>query len=130
MANDTMRIVPVQNHSNAFWMQLDEQVTSEDLTTTFRNVTNALNNASHRVNIIVDLRKDPTYPISTLVSEIMGGPMHHAMMGTWLMLGLGDRRARMVASAVVKIDPRTQIVWVDTEAEALAKLKELEAVQA
>jgi len=106
---------------NALRMTWQRQVDAWDVHTAFRQMVDFMDQAVSTVHVIVDVRQDPLFPVSAVVSEVLTGPARHPRMGNWLVIG-SNRLAELIGKILVSITGRKNIYWFKTEPEALAYL--------
>lgn len=89
----------------------------------FKQIRLYLRQASSPIHIVVDIRKNPVFPLAVTLNGAMQ-QQAHKYMGRWLVIGINPM-ARLIARTL-----NTMIVdnieWFDTEAEAYQRLAELQ----
>jgi len=126
MNEETVRVIPVGGHPGTLWLQWEAEVNPDHVPLAFEKLNAALDAAISPLNVLVDLRNDPVLPLTITIHETITGPFRHRNMGKWLVIGK-NWRAQVIASVISKTGLRENILWFDTEQEALIRLDELEA---
>ena len=121
----TVRLSRMDGH-NALWLTYDHEVKSEDVRAAMADLNSILDRLEKPIHVIVDLRSDPNVPLGAAVDGVLSGPLRHAMMGKWILIG-SNWRIDMISTAVRKVQPDPNSHWCDTEEEAMAILQGLES---
>ena len=115
MEESTVSVEPLEEY-NALRMIWGERPNNRDVRAAFADIIHYLDGAEGRVDIIVDIRTDPLFPLgATLTGAI--APHSHRMMGTWLVVG-GNTVAKFIGATLTSIG-RNHIEWFDSEEAAI-----------
>lgn len=106
-------VLPVEER-NILKMVWNRQVTSDDVSTAFHEITALLDKSSQQIDIIVDIRQNPNFPLQTTISETLRGPFNHPKMGKWLVIG-SSLMAKVIANVLINMGQRDNILWFDDE---------------
>jgi hypothetical protein len=108
----------------ALKMTWETHVSSSDVSKAFLQITDALEEASTELYVIVDWLKNPKFPLSETINGALFGPYRHPKLRGWLILG-GNSTARFITRTLINVTGRDEIYWFKNEAEALRYLQML-----
>ena len=118
MEQSAVSVEPLEGY-NALRMVWGERPGARDVRAAFAVIMKYLDGAESPVDIIVDIRTDPSFPLgATLTGAI--APHTHKNMGCWLVVG-GNAVARFIAGTLMAIG-RNPIEWFDTEEAAIESM--------
>ncbi len=114
----TVSVVKIAGKKNVLLMTWQQKVNPGDVRRAFETIQAALDAASADMCVVVDLRQNPIFPLTdTMISAMK--PYQHHRLAEWLIIG-GNRGAKAIESFLSRITGRQNVLWFDTEAEALA----------
>lgn len=119
--SESITVEPVEGYS-ALKMTWPVHPTEEHVRVAFEQIVAYLNAAQQTVHVIVDLRSDPNIPVTYTFHHVVQGPFNHDRMGNWLVIGKNPR-AELVSRLMNVIRRRDNILWFDTEDQAMDKLR-------
>ena len=102
-------------------MTWERHPTRTDTIEAFNTIRLHLRQATQPIHIIVDIRKNPVFPLAVTLNGAMQ-QQSHRYMGTWLVIGINPM-ARLIARTISTIS--NNIEWFESEAEANTRLSEL-----
>lgn len=120
-----------QHYSTVIVSRIDESTlkiiwakhpTRTDTINAFNTIRLHLRQATQPTHIIVDIRKNPVFPLAVTLNGAMQ-QQNHRYMGMWLILGISPM-ARLIARTLSSVT--NNIEWFDTEAEIHQRLSELQ----
>jgi hypothetical protein len=119
----TVRAYRIEGY--AAWMLEWEQVINKDeIAPVFRKIVRALDASDEPLYVVVDLTKDPEFPMSQTINAALWGPFRHKRLQAWLVVG-SNRTAQVIGRTLNNLTRRDNIVWYETVEEAFAYLDAL-----
>jgi hypothetical protein len=114
----TVSVEKIRGKKNVLLMTWQQKVDPADVRRAFQVIQAALDSSSNEMCVVVDLRQNPVFPLTeTMISAIR--PYQHQLLSEWLIIGV-NRGAKAIESFLSKLTGRHNVLWFDTEAEALA----------
>ncbi len=114
----TVSVEKIDGKKDVLLMTWQQKVNPADVRRAFQTIQAILDSSSHEMCVVVDLRQNPAFPLTeTMISAIR--PYQHHQLSEWLIIGV-NRGAKAVESFLSKLTGRNNVLWFDTEAEALA----------
>jgi hypothetical protein len=111
----TVRVDRLENLP-AVQMIWEHTVTPDDVSTAFRQVNQLLTASEIPLFVIVDIRNNPNFPVSTTVNSAIFGPYRNPSLEEWLMLGTSPL-ARTIERILASVTGRGNVRWFSTEDE-------------
>ena len=118
MTSETVHI-ELLPESNILIMTWEHRATPEDVRAAFAEMLTYLNAAVAPMDVIVDLRQNPVFPIVETIGGALYGPFRHAMLGDWVVVG-ASVVARSIGRTLESLSRRHNIRWFDRYEEAVA----------
>ncbi len=114
-----VRVTSLDAHNNLL-MSWPTYIEKGSIQPAFRTIKDYLERALLPIYILVDLQKDPQFPMS---DTILGAfqAFGHPKLAEWIVFG-ANPRAKMIGQALVTMTQRNNILWFDTQEEALSYL--------
>lgn len=99
------------------------EVEVADLRDAFNDISAYLDDTEEPLPVIVDITRNPRFPIVETVLHALAGPFRHAMLSEWLVIG-NSPAARKIEDLLARVTSRSNVRWFDTEEEAVAYIRE------
>ena len=106
-----------QNSIRMVWQKQPRLV---DIRAAFKEIEDHLNETNTPLYIIVILPPNIRFPVGQTVWEALGCYRHEQSQG-WLVVG-GNSLAKLIESILVRMTKRENVLWFESESEALAHL--------
>lgn len=103
-------------------MTWQREVNYPDLSDAFRQIEEKLNNSAQPLYVVVDITRNPNFPLNTTVAEAAAGPYRNPKLVEWLVIG-SNLGARMIERLLSSITGRHNVRWFKSEAEVIAYLQ-------
>lgn len=103
-------------------MTWQREVNYPDLSDAFRKIEEKLNNSVQPLYVVVDITRNPNFPLNTTVAEAAAGPYRNPKLVEWLVIG-SNLGARMIERLLSSITGRHNVRWFKSEAEVTAYLQ-------
>lgn len=116
MTNSTVSVTPITGR-DALLLSWEHRVDKDDVRTAFADMTQYLHEARRPLYVIVDLRKNPVFPLAETITACFWGPFRHTMLAEWLVVG-SSPPARTIGRTLVGISRRDNIRWLQTMEQA------------
>ena len=116
----TVHVKPITGYP-ALKMIWQHRVKEADVQPAFQDIMTALQEASSSLYVVVDLSKDPMFPLVETVYQALRGPFRNPKLAEWLVFS-SNGAARTIGETLSKTARRNNIRWFDDEDEALAYL--------
>jgi hypothetical protein len=100
------------------WM---DGVDGGDLRAALGDLTAHLDGSDRPHYVIMDIRRDPRFPIADTVLDALVGPFQHEKLLEWLMVG-DSPAAREAECELERLTGRSGLRWFDTHYDTLAYL--------
>jgi hypothetical protein len=100
------------------WM---DGVDDGDLRAALGDLTAHLDGSDRPHYVIMDIRRDPRFPIADMVIDALVGPFQHEKLLEWLMVG-DSPAAREAECELERLTGRSGLRWFDTHYDTLAYL--------
>ncbi len=107
---------------NCICMKWDRHVNALDVDTAFSEITKILYQSPIPMYVIVDLRRDPNFPIGVTLKGAFFGPYRDSKLEEWLIIS-SNPAARVIERTLASVTGRHNVHWFDTEDEAMAYLE-------
>lgn len=108
------------------WMK---DVTVPDVRDAFHDISAYLDNTEQPLPVIVDITRNPNFPIIETVLHALAGPFRHAMLSEWLVVG-SSPAAHKIENLLSRVTSRSNIRWFESEEEAVSYAGRQESRQA
>ncbi|MBZ0287419.1 MAG: hypothetical protein K8I30_07380 [Anaerolineae bacterium] len=116
----TVSVEPVENYP-ALKMTWEHTVIEADVAPAFRKIMNALDATNRPIYIIVDLLRNPRFPMMVTVQEAL--PCYRdPMLKEWLIVG-SNWMAKAIEGTLARITRHKNVRWFNTAADAMAYLQ-------
>lgn len=92
-------------------------VSMEDVRSAFSEITSILNTNHLPMFIIVDIRANPKFPVSTTLASAYYGPYRAANFREWLIIGTSTT-ARFIGATLNSITGKNLVCWFDDKDSA------------
>jgi hypothetical protein len=126
--NLTVSAEPVEGY-HALVMLWEHDIRSEEVQPAFDTITAHLNAANTPMYVLVDLLKDPQFPLLETISGALWGPFRNPMLKEWLVIG-SNNLARVIARMLMNATHRNNIRWFKTYDEAKAYMQKADIKEA
>jgi len=100
-------------------MTWQHRVNEIDVGRAFDKINQLLNENDGPRFVLVDISAKPQFPLMTTVHSAVAGPYRNPRLREWLIVG-SNRLAHMVEKTLASVTNRRNVVWFNTEADALA----------
>jgi hypothetical protein len=121
--NLTVYAEPVEDY-NALVMLWEHDIRTEDVQPAFDTITQHLNAADAPMYVLVDLLKDPQFPLLETISGALWGPFRNPMLKEWLVIG-SNNLAHVIARMLMNATRRNNIRWFKSYDEAKAYMQKI-----
>lgn len=96
--------------------------TVQDTRDAFQQINLFLDHSTGTVHLVVDIRNAKQFPLGATISRASSISLHKNM-GNWLVIG-SNPMAKVISRTMATFG-KTNIIWFDTEEQAMAHLNEL-----
>lgn len=110
------------NGYDALKMTWQRQVAAEDIAAAFGEVTDRLNSSNKPLYVVLDLQEEPELPLKETILGALSGTYRHPRLAEWLVVG-ANNPAEVVGRALATMTNRDNVIWFDTEEQAIHYLK-------
>lgn len=117
MSDKSVHVEPVEKYP-ALRMVWEHRVHSPDVKPAFETIVSELDAARRPVYVIVDLTRDPNFPLAETTMHAVPA-YRHFRLAAWLVVGT-NKFAEYISKFLNTATGRSNVLWFDTEAEALA----------
>ena len=100
-------------------MTWDQHVINQDVYAAFQQINNLLNASPTTMFVMVDIRTNPSFPITATLDGALNGPYRNSQLKDWLIVGINPI-AQMLEKIMASATGRRNVRWFENEQEALA----------
>lgn len=118
----TILVKRIPEHDHALLMIWERQPVESDIQAAFAYVRSLLDIATAPMHILVDIQRDPHFPVGITLNAAFS-VHHHDRMGNWLVVGKNPM-AKFIARALTSVG-RQNIHWFHAMDDAMAYLQTL-----
>lgn len=116
--SDTRQTVQVEkiDGSPAIVMRWEQDVVPTHVQAAFSRISQLLSESSEPLSVIVDIRTNPNFPLSSTITGAIFGPFRDPKLKEWLVIG-SNPIAHIIERILTKATGRSNIKWFDNMAE-------------
>ncbi len=107
-------------------MTWQNQVINTDVQNAFEAINTYLQASDKPLYVIVDIRSNPTFPITATLNGALFGPYRSPMLKEWLILGTNPV-ARIIERTLKSVTGRSNVLWFDADDEVIDYLQKQQA---
>lgn len=123
--NLTVHAEPVEGYP-ALVMLWEHDIRTEDVQPAYDTVTQHLNASEAPMYVLVDLLKDPQFPLLETISGALWGPYRNPMLKEWLMIG-SNNLAHVITRMLMNATRRNNVRWFKSYDEAKTYMQKVDA---
>ncbi len=127
MSQPTVRIESVEGYP-AMVMLWEHTVRTADVQAAFKDITARLEAADEPTYVLVDLLKDPQFPLIDTITGALWGPFRHPTLKEWLVIGT-NTLARVIARSLSNATRRNNIRWFNSYDEVYAYIQKMQPAE-
>lgn len=116
-------VVDRLENANAAKMTWQHSVTAKDVRSAFNQLDEMLAESDDDFFVVVNLLSNPNFPLNATVDGALFGPYRNPKLRAWLIVG-SNPVARLIERLLAGVTNRRNVLWFDTENEALEYLTE------
>jgi len=123
MSNQPTVYVELLDNAAAIRMVWERYVNSSDVSNAFKAINEILNQSESPLYVVVDIRNDPQFPLSSTLNGALFGPHRHAKLKGWLVLGTNPM-ARVIEKVLSSVTGIHNIQWFKQPEDVFAYLEQ------
>ena len=100
-------------------MTWDQHVHNQDVHHAFQRINALLNDSPVPLFALVDIRTNPSFPITATLDGALTGPYRNPRLKEWLIVGINPI-AQMLEKIMASATGRRNVRWFENEQEAIA----------